>query len=638
MGERPQDGFGVKVGVRLPLSAESVREALDRILASSPFLNAQRPSQFLSFIVERTLAGEEDGIKEYLIGVDVFRRSQDYDPKDDPVVRIEAGRLRKKLAEYYSGPGKDDAVIIELPKGGYVPLFTARNQATRTQDAVPQTPRTVDAEGASRRKNTLPRVAVVALILLVAGTLAFTFYQRRRIRTAPTSIAVLPFMKLSTGSQGEYLGDGVAEDLTTGLAAMKGLRVVAATSAFQFRGNSEDVRKIGQALNAQALLEGSIAPSANGLRINAQLIDARNGYHLWAKAYDVSAADLMASEEDIVLQTARVLGVPVNQIPPIKRDTENAEAHDLYLRGRYLWSKRDLPDMQESARLFQRAVQEDSHYALAYSGLADAYTVMAINQQMPPAEAVPRARAALQRALELDPNLAQGHATLGLLKSQCEWDWQGGEKEFRKAIELQPNYAEAHHWAGLNLMLMGQFAAAEAELRQAQVLDPLSFMITEGLLENYFFSRRYDEAIATAEKIPDRRIGWPGLASAYIFKGMYDESQRVIPGGVSPNDPNRLLLKAEALALSGHPTQAREIMQEVERKRQDSGTESYVSAANLAMSYAVIGEKERAFQWLDKAYQQHDPILAQLKVDPGFDSLRSDPRYLDLLGKIGLSN
>jgi len=632
MGKRPQDG-GVTVGPRFPVSAESVREELARILASGPFLNAQRPSQFLCFIVERTLLGEEDPIKEYLIGVEVFKRSQDYDPKDDPVVRIEAGRLRKKLAEYYGGPGRDDAVIIELPKGGYIPLFRAR-----TQDVVRKIRTTESIEAASRKRNALLRMVAVALILLVAGALTFTFYLRRRIRSTPTSIAVLPFMKLTAGSEGEYLSDGVSEDLTTSLAAIKGLRVVAATSASQFRSNSEDVRKIGQALNAQALLEGSIAQSGSGLRINAQLIDARNGYHLWAKAYDVSAADLLASEEDIVLETARVLRVPVNQIPPIKRDTENAEAHDLYLRGRYLWSKRDLPDMQESERLFQRAVEEDSNYALAYSGLADAYTVMAINQQMLPAEAIPRARAALQHALELDPNLAQAHATLGLLKSQCEWDWPGGEKEFRKAIELQPNYAEAHHWAGLNYMLMGQFAAAEAELRQAQVLDPLSFMITEGLAENFFFSRRYEEAIAAAQKIPDRRIGWPCVASAYIFKGSYDEWQRAIPEGVGPNDPNRLRFRAEALALSGHRTRALEIMEEVERDRQDSnGSAVYVSAANLGMTYAMIGEKERAFTWLDKAYQQHDPILVQLKVDPGFDSLRSDPRYLDLLRKVGLN-
>ncbi len=584
--------------------------------------------------MESTLAGDEKQIKEYLIGVEVFGRPADYDPKVDPIVRIEAGRLRKKLAEYYGGPGGNDAVIIELPKGGYVPVFGPRPRKSE--------PETANAGRATRGRAFWAGLGALALVVAVA--FASTYYVRRqRGEGTPVSIAVLPFLDLGEpgGAAGEYLSDGVTEELTTGLAELKGLRVVSATSAFQFRGKSEDVRRIGQALNAGAVLEGSISRSGSGLRIDAQLVDARNGYHLWSKAYDVQGGDMLAAEEDIVQETGRALRVPVGgTVRPIKRDTQNAEAHDLYLQGRYLWSKRDLPDMEESARLFQRAVDDDPNYALAYAGLADAYTVMAVNRQMSPAAAVPRATAAVQRALELDPNLAQAHATLGLLKSQCNWDWRGAEQEFHRAIELQPNYAEAHHWAGVNYMTMGQHAAAEAELRQAQVLDPLSLMITEGLSENFLYSRRYDDAIATGLKMPNSGsgIGWVVLARAYIFKGIYQESMKMVPDFVDPRDSDRLLFKAEAMVLSGDDRAGGlKILEDLERKQRNSSAgDPYIGPADLGMSYAMVGEKERAFALLEKAYQQHDPGLAQLKVDPSVDSLRSDPRYLELLKKMGL--
>ena len=632
MNARPDHAIGYDVESPAEVSAANVRQALERIVSSSPFLNARRPSQFLRFVVESTLAGNESRIKEYLIGVEVFERPPDYDPKGDPIVRIEAGRLRKKLAQYYNGPGANDPVIIELPKGGYVPTFRPRPAKTdlgpRNQTSQPPW-----------AKHLL--VATAVLIFLAIAALAITYYlgHRRQLFGSPTTIAVLPFLDLDAGQADGYLGDGVTEELTTGLAELKGLRVVAATSAFQFRGKPEDVRRIGQVLNAEVLLEGSVRRSGTGLRIDAQLVNTRNGYNLWSEAYDVQTADMLASEQDIVQETARVLRVPASSTAPVmKRDTENAEAHELYLHRRYLWSKRAPPDMQESARLFERAVNDDPNYALAYVGVADAYTVMAINRQMAPATAIPRATAALQHALKLDPNLPQAHATLGLLESQCEWDWHGAEQEFRRAIELQPNYAEAHHWAGLNYMMMGQFAAADSEFRQAQVLDPLSLMITEGLAENFFYARRYDDAIATVLNMPDRSIGWVVVANSYIQKKMYEESLRIVPPATDARDPVRLQLKAEVLALSGNRSEALEILEELERSQQNwKAGNGVISPADLGTSYAVIGEKERAFAWLEKAYQQHDPPLAQIKVDPSIDSLRSDPRYTALLKKLGLT-
>ena len=622
------------------VSAEAVRDELQRILGSDRFLSSQRPGRFLRFVVESTLAGKQDQIKEYLIGVEVFGRPATYDPKEDPIVRIEAGRLRKRLSEYYSRLGATDPVIIELPKGGYVPAFRAQS-VSKELDTVRSGNAALAPVIPIRKASSWKSGMVAALLITAAVILASIGYAlfRYRFSGTPTSIAVLPFLNLSGGSEGDYLSEGLAEELTTDFAQLNRLRVVAATSAFQFRDKSEDVRKIGQALNAEALMEGSISPSNGKLRVDAQLVDARNGYHLWSKAYEVPSNDLFTFEQDIVRESARVLNIPLSDAnPAMKSDTENAEAHDLYLRGRYLWNTRQLPDMLESVQLFDRAIKDDPDYALAYAGLADSYTVMAVNTQMSPAEAVPRANAALQHALALDPNLAQAHATLGLLESQCEWNWRAGAEEFRKAIDLQPNYAPAHHWAALNHMQLGEFTAADAEFRKAQVLDPLSPMISEGLAENFYDARRYDEAITTVLNMPDPKVGWVVLAYAYIFKGMYQEALK-LPNVADATDLDGFLIRAEAQLRSGDRTAGLKILNDLEHHRRNSGADrDYIPPGYLAWGYAMAGDKERAFAWLEKAYQQHDPSLANLKVDPGFDSLRSDPRYLDLLKRVGLSD
>ena len=626
----------------IPSSRQSheVEAELARILASPIFRKAPRHSRFLSFVVQRMLEGRAESVKEYVIGLEVFERAADYDPGSDPIVRAEARRLRSRLSEYYAGPGMNDAIIIDLPKGGYAPVFRERTAMAVPADGILETVEAGGVQSARGKKRSLRRAAAGGLILICAIALASVLYVRVRGRTAGTaaSIAVLPFLNLNAGAAGEYLSDGIAEELTTGLAQLEGLRVVAATSAFQFRGKSEDVRKIGQALDAGALLEGSISQSDEGLRINVQLINTRNGYHLWSKAYDTRAADLLASEREIVEETAQALRVPVpGSFRSTRLDTKNPEAHDLYLQGRYLWSKRDLADMQESAGLFERATKDDPNYALAYTGLADAYTVMAVNAQMSPREALPRAKAALQRALAIDPNLAQAHATLGLLKFTCEWDWRGGEQEFRRAIELQPNYAEAHHWAGLDYMAMGKFDRAEAEFRRAQVLDPLSLMNSEGLEENFYYARRYDDAIATGLGIPGHSIGWTILASAYMFKGMYGEAMQITNRSTAEGDPERLWNAAEVEALSGNRAGWIKILEELERENQTS-SKRYVSPADFGFAYAVVGEKERAFAWLEKAYQQHDPALTSLKVNPEADGLRGDARCVELLKKMGLGD
>lgn len=626
-----------EVEVQAELSADAIRAQLHSILASNLFLNAQRPSQFLRFIVETTLAGNDRHIKEYLLGVEVFGRPSTYDPKTDPVVRIEAGRLRKKLADYYDGPGRNDTLIIEVPRGGYVPRFRA--SAAHPESTAPA----VD-EPIVRTSSPYRIAAALLFFPAILAALAAFVLSRHRNADPPTSIAVLPFLNLNSDPAQAYLSDGIAEELTTGLAQLKGLHVVASTSAFQFRGKAEDVRKIGQALNAEALLEGSISQSAGKLRIDAQLIDARNGFHLWSKGYEIRPSDLAAFEQDIFRQSANVLRLPYSASPgPLSPDTENSEAHMLYLHARYLWNTRQMPDMLESIRLYQRAIQDDPNYALAYAGLADTYTVMTANAQMPANQAVPLAKAALRRALELDPDLARAIATQGLLESKCEWNWRQAKQDFRKALEIDPNYAPAHHWAGLNYMALGEFANADNEFRKAQVLDPLSPMITEGLAENFFYTHRFDEAISTVLNMPDQKVGWVLLAHAYIFSGQYQQALK-LPNVANPDDVNGFTTRAAALARSGDRPAALKILATLEQNEQNrSGSRRYIApgylpAGPMAWVYAMVGEKEKSLGLLEKAYLEHDPELSNLKVDPGYDLLRDDRRFTDLLHRVGFDN
>jgi TolB-like protein len=510
MGPAGQYGFDVRTDA--PISTTAVEEQLQRILASDIFLNSHRLSKFLRFIVAATLKGEGERIKEYLIGLEVFGRNSSYDPRADPVVRVEAGRLRLKLAEYYRSRGEADPLLIELPKGSYVPVFQSRTSRLETE-APP---------GIAKRVRRHRFWAAVAIVSVIASASAYYLYTRSKSIGGPTSVVVLPFLNLSGSSENDYLSDGVTEELTTALAEVRGLRVVARTSAFQFRGKGEDVRKIGQQLNVGAIMEGSVRRSGDELHVTAQLISTQNGYHLWSGTYDGGRGELYSIEDQIVRQTIRMLGVATtgDGQNSQNRRTENPQAHDLYLEGRYFWNKRDLPDMERSVQLFETAIRKDPNYALAYAGLADTYVVMAGNGQKPYSEVMPPARAALDRALELDPKLPQAHITDAMLISP--WD-PAKLRKFRQASELSPGYATAHHWYGVVLTAAGHFEEADRELREAQILDPLSPIITESLAENFYFWRRYDSTIEQVQRIREMgsTLGDPFLGLAFLQKRMY---------------------------------------------------------------------------------------------------------------------
>jgi TolB-like protein/DNA-binding winged helix-turn-helix (wHTH) protein/Tfp pilus assembly protein PilF len=494
-----------------------------------------------------------------------------------------------------------------------------------------------------RRMKRWVLVASVAGVLIALGIVGLSRVlksrgQKQTVGPVPASVAVLPFLNLDGDSTKDYLSDGLTEELTTALAEVRGLRVVARTSAFQFRDKGEDVRRIGEQLGVGAVLEGSVSRSGDRFHITAQLVSTQNGYHLWSGIYDGQLSQMYTIQEKIVDQTARTLGIAANAHAPSSahRQTKNPEAHDLYLEGRYFWNKRDLRDMQRSIQLFEAAIQKDPNFALAYAGLADTYVVLGGNGQEPLAETVPRAKAALARALELDPDLAEAHTTLALLNSESSGDPRGLEGDLRKAIELSPGYARAHHWLGVILTGKGQFEEADAELRQAQILDPLSPMISEGVAENFYSWRRYDDVIEQAERV--RKMG-SNIADdimglAYIEKGMYQEAIGVYSDLLrADRTPRSLTNLAIAYAAAGQKQEARRLLSQANALRV-----GYVPPYRIALVYINLGEKETAFRWLQRACQQNDPLRGGMKVDPMLDPIRSDQRYAELLGEAGLND
>jgi len=465
----------------------------------------------------------------------------------------------------------------------------------------------------------------------------------------PRSVSVLPFEDLgisSAESEKQYIASGLTQELTAELARLRELKVIVGRLVSQPPSAPAsipallDPKSVGHSLNVESLLKGSVRRSGEQYRIAVQLISCRDGRELWSGVYTADVSDLPSVEEQIVRHTADALRVPWSASLDeqwARRHVENPEAHELYLQARYLWSKRNPKDMESSVALLQQAIAKDPSYARAYAGLADSYAVMSVNQQMPIATGVPLARDGAAQALRLDPTLAEPHATLGLLKSEIDWDFAGAQEEFRRSLALNPGYPTAHHWAGVNLIVMGQFDAANAELRKAQELDPLSPMITASLFENYYYWHRYDDAIQTIRALQARDpvafehsgFSW-AFINVYLAKGMSHDAV-AISGQVADREPNdnNFLALAQSQAREGDRREAHSTLDRIERKP-DSG----VSLTRLAKVHVALGETDAAIALLQRAYREHDPDVAIMKYDPAYAPLADDPRFQQLVQSV----
>ncbi len=461
-----------------------------------------------------------------------------------------------------------------------------------------------------------------------------------RAKKPAPSIAVLPFVDLSPQKDQEYFCDGMAEELINALTKLEDLKVVARTTAFSFKGEKLDVREIGRKLNVETLVEGSVRKASNRVRITTQLVNVADGYHLWSEKYDREMEDIFAIQDDIAQQIVAVLKIKLigePSAPLVKRYTENLEAYHLYLKGRYYWNKRYEGLLQKGIECFGQALEKDPDYALAYAGLADSYSILGIYHFLPPKEAFSRARAAAEKALQIDENLAETHTSLGIIRVCYDWDWPGTEREFKRAIALNPSYALAHGYYAMCLAFLGRFDEAIVEARQAQELDPLSPLINATAGYVFFVARQYDQAIQECQKAleidPNSVVALAYIAFPYFQKAMYEEAIASLQKVIALWKGNTFWLAALGLvyAGSGRKEEAQKVLHELEERSK----QQYVAPLEFVWVYTGLGEIDQAFEWLNKAYEERN-VLFRLKTEPTFDALRSDPRFKELMKKIGL--
>ena len=618
------------------ISAESIRAALEKILASPGFANADRISRFLRYTVEETLNGQTDKLKESLLGIDVFGRKPSYDPRVDAVVRTEAVKLRARLREYYESEGREDEVVIDLPKGGYIPAFRHREKQ------LPEPAAPIVSEP-PRARAWQPAIATILVVAILATSIYLFSRARKRSAAAGSelaSIAVLPFADLSPDQDQEYFCDGMTEEIIDALAKMNGFRVVARTSSFAFKGKQQDIREIGRKLNVATVLEGSVRKDGNRLRVTAQLNSVADGYHLWSETYERELKDVFAVQDEIsraIVDTLQLkLASPGKQSRP---SSANVEAYDLYLQGRYHWSRWRSEGAERAIEYFQQAIRKDPNYAAAYSGLADSYAWMGFFGAMPPNEAMPKARQAALKALAIDDSLAAAHTSLGYVKSLYEFDWPGAEREFKRALQLNAGDSDAHFGYGITYLApMGRLDEAVQEMKIARDLDPLSPIANTYLGLAYHFVGNRPASTTQLRKALELDPGFVEarleLANLSIdqqdFKEFY--SQLDLAKELAPESRTDLM-RATGYAIEGKKTEALQLVHKWEKPA--AGV--FVRSTSLANVYAILGDKAQMYAWLDRAYADRDGMLAFLNAQGVYRPYRSEPRFIALRRKLGFN-
>ncbi len=484
-------------------------------------------------------------------------------------------------------------------------------------------------------------VALVALLALVAGVTGIGLYLRARNSTgAIKSIAVMPFVNESGNADAEYLSDGMTETLITSLSQVPDLNVKARSSVFRYKGKETDPKTIGKELNVQAILNGRVAQHGDQLTLNLELVDVQNENVIWSEQYNRKQTDLVSLQSDIARDVSRKLKTKLSGADTqrlTKTYTANPEAYQLYLKGRFYWNKRTGESLKKSVEYFNQAIEKDPNYAMAFAGMADAYNLMPGYSAGSAKEYLPKARTAAMKALEIDDNLAEAHASLANVLGGYDWNFAESTREFQRAIELNPNYPTAHHWYGENLGQMGRFDEGIAELKRAQELDPLSLIINADLGEVYTWARQYDKAIEQLRKTIEMDQSfyyahWH-LGLAYALKGSIQEGIAEYQKARSlDDDPWVLALLGHAYAASGKRDEALKTLDQLK----ETSKQRYVRQYIFAVVYAGLNEKDQAFQWLEKGYQGRADDLTLIKVDPLLDNLRSDPRFADLVRRVGL--
>lgn len=552
--------------------------------------------RFLEFTVRQVMEGKSGEIKEALVGVEVFDRPADYDPRIDPIVRVEARRLRQKIEQYYAAEGTRDPVRIEYSKGGYAPTITR-----------------IEREIGSPAS-------------LEAGTVR--------------SVLVLPFTNLVAEGDQEYFSDGLTQELIHAFTKVSGLRVLAWNSSARLRGKSAQAPDVNDQAQADVIVEGSVRRQGDRVRVHVQIVEAKSGFYLWTDTFERTIGDLFALQEEIARSIASVLRIQLTaSVAP--RTVYRVEAHDFYLRGRHEWFRRTEQSLRQSIVLFQRAIQEDKRCAPAWAGLADAQSLLADYGVETAEDVIQVARPAAMRAVELDPTLAEAHTSLAFIKSFFDWDWAAAEQCYRTAIGLNPGYVTAHHWYGLDLLaLQGRFEEARAEIEIASRLDPLEPVIIEALPYLSLLSRDYASAEAGFRKLiasaPQFAKGYTGCGRSLWAMGRYEEAIEMleIGRGLLGNVPSVMGALGQSYAMAGNEAEARRLLAllyEMAKSR-------HVAASCLAVAHLGLGEPEEALTHLERGVEGREYSLHHLKVHPAYDALRGQARFERLLVRMNLAS
>ena len=536
------------------------------------------------------------------------------------------------------GPGSLDEPATAV----YSNVHTTEEAQTRTFENDPPTKAYTPplADPKRSKRNLLVAVVAGVLILTALGIGAYWYYGRAQSQIS--SIAVMPFVNGSGNTDIEYLSDGMTESLMNSLSQLPNLSVKARSSVFRYKGKEVEAVAVGRELGVQAVLNGRVVQRGDQLTLSLDLVDARSGDQIWGEQYSRKLGDLAALQNEIARDVSHKLRqrlTGAQQQSVTKNQTQNTEAYQLYLQGRYHWNKRTDAATEKAIEYFQQAIEKDPQYAMAYVGLAECYVTGDLLNR----ESGPKITAAAQKALEIDPTLGEPHAALATIKDGNEYDWAGAEKEYRRAIELSPNYATAYHWLAESLSMQGRFDESFAEYKRALEIEPYSLAISTDLGMAYYYARQYDRAIEHLKKLIEMDPNYVRthyyLAKVYREKGMFEESLAEMEKGwvLEGEDPVEVAKgKQEVLGVikvSGPTGYWRKVL---EFNKEDIRTGRHARRLDMALVYARLGERDAAFAWLEQLFDIGEAAVIWLKVSPEWDNLRDDPRFPELLKRIGL--
>lgn len=572
---------------------ENIRQQLRRILSSKAFRQVTRLHRFLEFIVEETLSGRGEKLKEFPIGVEAFGKESSFDPRMDPLVRVQARRLRSRLDRYYREEGQNDEIVIDLPKGGYEPIFQERSTASKTR--------------------TLSSVLI-----------------------SQNTILIRPYDDDSPEHNLGYFCNGLRHEIIHSLLELTGVRV-AAVSEFEQRRSD-----FSEQANAALIVGGSVRKSRNALRIMSHLIDSQTNYYLWSDFVEADPEDLLGAHEQVAQRIAdrlraELFGTGTSRLS--RQEPDSLTAYNLYRKGRFHLEQRTDQGLIKALECFDKAIQEDPQYAAAYSGLADAHGLLAHYGVLAPAAICTKAASNAAWAVLLDEESAEAHTSLGHVKATQDWDWRGAEHEFLRALSLNPRYATAHHWYAMSCLVpIGRLDQALDHLQQAQALDPVSSIISRDLAIAHYYMRDFEVALEHCDDTIEQN---PHYAAAFWTLGLVQDEREVFDEAIaafqraiqlSPASPRIQGALCRTLVRAGKLKQGHKILD----KLTEELTRRYVSPFEFASIYFALNEQVEGYRWLAKAFDDRCFELLAIKVDPKFESVSADSRFVKLSAKLGL--